>query len=419
MHAFNIALATVGLLILVLGLFSGLIKNRLYLSEPLLALVFGLLMGPAGFNLLQLSAWGNPLTILEQAARLTLGLTLVGTALRLPDRYFFEQWRSIATLLTFGMLSMWLISGFLVYWLLDVPVWSALLLGAVVTPTDPVLASAIVTGKVAEENIPARVRHLLSAEAGANDGLAFLLVAFPLLCLTRSPGEALHHWVTRSLLREVLLAVVVGVGIGYAAGRLQQWIQRVFARDLDYTSLMTVALALSVSVLGVVPLLGGNGILATFAAGVAFNSIVHGQHAADQERIQEQVKRFFDLPVFVLLGSTLPWSEWQALGWNGVLLAGAILLLRRMPALLVLRRVIGQFHNAREALLTGWFGPIGIAALFYATLAVRQTEDDLVWVVGSLLICASIVAHGISATPLTKWWGRQQQLHQESPQQEK
>jgi NhaP-type Na+/H+ or K+/H+ antiporter len=70
-------------------------------------------------------------------------------------------------------------------------------------------------------------------------------------------------------------------------------------------------------------------------------------------------------------------------------------------------------------LLTGWFGPIGIAALFYATLAVRQTEDDLIWVVGSLLICASIVAHGISATPLTKWWGRQQQLHQESPQQEK
>jgi NhaP-type Na+/H+ or K+/H+ antiporter len=231
---------------------------------------------------------------------------LVSTALRLPDRYFFEQWRSIATLLTFGMLSMWLISGILVYWLLDVSIWSALLLGAVVTPTDPVQASAIVTGKVAEENIPARVRHLLSAEAGANDGLAFLLVAFLPPCLTRSPGEALHHWVTRSLLGEILLAVVVGVGIGYAAGRLQQWIQRVFAHDLDYSSLMTVALALSLSVLGVVELLGGNGILVTFAAGIAFNSIVHGQHEADQERIQEQVKRFFDLPVFILLGSTLP-----------------------------------------------------------------------------------------------------------------
>jgi NhaP-type Na+/H+ or K+/H+ antiporter len=172
---------------------------------------------------------------------------------------------------------------------------------------------------------------------------------------------------------------------------------------------MTIALALSLSVLGIVKLLESDGILATFAAGIAFNSLVRGQHEAHQERVQEQVKRFFDLPIFVLLGIALPWSEWQALGWRGVVLAGAVLLLRRMPALLVWQHAIGQLHHTREALLAGWFGPIGIAALFYATLAVRKAGYDLVWNVGSLIICTSIVAHGVSATPLTKWWGHRYQ----------
>lgn len=92
------------------------------------------------------------------------------------------------------MLAMWVVSSGLVYWLMDVDFWVAVLIGAVVTPTDPVLASTIVTGTFAEEHLPGHVRHLLSAESGINDGLAYPFVFLPLLLLTRPPGEAVFRW---------------------------------------------------------------------------------------------------------------------------------------------------------------------------------------------------------------------------------
>jgi NhaP-type Na+/H+ or K+/H+ antiporter len=281
----------------------------------------------------------------------------------------------------------------------------ALLIGAVVTPTDPVVASSIVTGDLAEENIPGRVRHILSAESGSNDGLAFPLVMLPLLFLTRPEG-ALTHWLSYTLLWEVLGAVVLGAAIGYAAGHAQRWARQTFQDKMERTSLLTITLALSLCVLGLVKLLGSDGILAVFAAGLALNMVVQRQEEARQERTQEVVKRFFDLPVFVLLGIALPWQQWLDLGWNGLLLVVAILLLRRLPVVLLLYRAVGQLPRLRDALFTGWFGPVGVAALFYAALAVHETNNNLIWVVGSLVICSSLLVHGLSATPLTMLYGR-------------
>jgi NhaP-type Na+/H+ or K+/H+ antiporter len=143
--------------------------------------------------------------------------------------------------------------------------------------------------------------------------------------------------------------------------------------------------------------------------------VVQKQEEARQERTQEVVKRFFDLPVFVLLGMALPWQQWFSLGWSGLLLVAALLLLRRLPIVLLLYRAVGELPRLRDALFTGWFGPIGVAALFYATLAVHETAADIVWVVGSLVICSSLVVHGLSATPLTLLYGRVAQ-HDESQQ---
>jgi NhaP-type Na+/H+ or K+/H+ antiporter len=134
----------------------------------------------------------------------------MGVAMRLPNRYIFRQWKSVAVMLGLVMPLMWLVSELLSFWLLPIgSLWVALLIGAVVTPTDPVVASSIVTGDLAEENIPGHVRHILSAESGSNDGLAFPLVMLPILFLTRPEG-ALTHWLTYTLLWEVLAAVLIG-----------------------------------------------------------------------------------------------------------------------------------------------------------------------------------------------------------------
>ncbi len=401
------ALAAVGGLLLMLGMLAGLIKDRLYFSEPLVALLFGVLIGPGVLGLLDLDSWGNQELIVEEAARLTLAIAVMGVALRLPEGYPLRHLRTMAVLLGILMPLMWLASGILAYLILGLPFLVALLLGAVVTPTDPVVANSILTGGLAERNLPERTRHVLSAESGANDGLAYLLVFWPILFLARPPGEALFHWLIHTLLWEVVAAVVLGALIGYVAGLLLGWAQA--KQTTEHTSLLTVGLALALTVLGAIELAGSDGILAVFAAGIAFSMVVRPHREEQQERVQEAIRRFFDLPVFVLLGMVLPWEGWLELGWEGLVLVLAVLLLRRLPAVLTLSPLMGQVRGKGDTLFLGWFGPIGIAALYYAALALREVGNEEIWWAGSLIICASILAHGVAATPFTKLYGRRYQ----------
>ncbi len=401
----NIALLTLGGLVLGLGLLSGWLKERLFLSDPLIALIVGVLLSPSVFGLIDLAHWGKPEMILEQGSRLAIAIQVMGVALRLPKAYPFTHWRILAVLLGLLMPLMWLISGLLVYLLLGLPLWVAMLVGAVITPTDPVVSTSVVTGKVAEQNLPERIRHSISAESGANDGLAYPFVLLPILILTKPPQEALLHWLTKTLLWEVGAAVVMGALIGYLAGRLLRWAET--KQTLEKQSFLAYTVALSLAVLGLVRLLGSDGILAVFAAGIAFDMVVGGRDRSEEENVQEAVDRFFTLYIFVLLGLYLPWQQWFELGWKGVLLVVAILLLRRLPAVLLLRPLLGRLRGMQDALFLGWFGPIGVAALFYAFLSVRQAGVEEPWIIGSLVICASILVHGCTAVPLAKLYAKQ------------
>ena len=160
---------------------------------------------------------------MEQGARLAIAIQVMGVALRLPKGYPFKNWRILAVLLGPIMLIMWLVSGLLVYLIFGLPFWEAMLVGAVITPTDPVVSTSVVTGKVAEENLPERIRNSLSTESGANDGLAYPLVLLPILILTKTPTEALSEWLIPVLLWEVGAAILMGALIGYIADRLLVW----------------------------------------------------------------------------------------------------------------------------------------------------------------------------------------------------
>jgi NhaP-type Na+/H+ or K+/H+ antiporter len=239
---------------------------------------------------------GNETLILEEAALLTLGIALVGVALRLPVGYASSNWRLLVVLLGILMPLMWIVSGLLVYLILGLPFWVAVLIGAIITPTDPVVASSIVAGGVAERNLPSSLRCAISAESGFNDGLALPFVVLPVLVLTEPPGEVLGHWLTHTVLLEMV---------------------------------------------------------------------------------------------------------------GGLLLVAAVLVLRRLPAVLALRPLLGPLRSkGKDVLFLGWFGPIGAAALYYAAFSYRETGIEAAWTVGSLVICASVLVHGITATPLTKLYGR-------------
>jgi sodium/hydrogen antiporter len=400
-----VSLAAVGGLLLLLGMLGGVLKERTPVSEPLVALLAGVLIGPAALGLLDLAGLGDQTVILEEAALVTLGIALVGVALRLPVGYASTHWRLLVVLLGVVMPLMWLAGGFLAYLILGLPFWVAVLVGAIVTPTDPVVASSIVAGGVAERNLPAKLRHAISAESGFNDGLALPFVALPVLVLTEPPGEALTHWLTHTILLEITAGAAVAAIMGYAAGKTLRWAEA--NETMERTSLLTISLALSLTVLGVTELLHLNGVLAAFVAGVVFNWAGSSAAKESQEDIQEAISRFFDLPIFVLLGMALPWEGWLELGWKGPVLVVAVLLLRRLPAVLALRPFLAPLRsNTKDVLFLGWFGPIGAAALYYAAFSLRETGIEEVWVVGSLIICASVLVHGVTATPLTKLYGK-------------
>ncbi len=114
--------------------------------------------------------------------------------------------------------------------------------------------------------------------------------------------------------------------------------------------------------------------------------------------IDEAVNRFLVLPLFVALGVVLPWSSWAELGWGGPVLVVAVLLLRRLPIVWLLRRPLGL--GSADAVFLGWFGPIGVSALFYLAMeAERLAVDPVVLAAGSLVVAASTVVHGVTSAP--------------------
>lgn len=403
MEQLNIALATVGVVVLGLGLCSRPL-NRSVVPLPVAAFFVGILLGPVGMGTLDPAAWAYPDKILEETARLTLGISLMGIALRIPRRYPLQHWRTFLVLLGVGMPLMFLISSLLAYWTLGIPFLLALLVGAAICPTDPVVASSIVTGKLAEDTLPGRFRHTLSFESGANDGLAFPFVLLPLLLLEYTAANAWSQWLFVVVLWQTLGAVAFGVFLGWLAGLALNLAEKKAA--IDHPSFLAVTLALTVGTLGLGKLVGMDSILAVFAAGVAFDQVVGGKDRAVEGNIQESINLFFTLPAFVLFGVMIPLEGWLALGWPGLALAVLVLLLRRLPVLLLLRPLLPVWRDYRMAVTAGYFGPIGISAVFYGMMILNKSGQEIAWTAGSLVVCASILGHGVTAAPAARLYHR-------------
>ena len=403
MKDFSVIVTLLGGMVLLLALASKRLSES-PLPPTVLALAFGIVVGPEVLGLVELADLGSEATIREKVARLTLGIALVGVALRVPREYPRRNWRGMALLIGLGMVLMWAVSTALVYLILALPFWLAALIGAIVTATDPVAATPIVTGSVAKENIPERIRHAISFESGANDGLSYLFVFLPFLMLTRPADEALSRWVLETLLWQVGAATVLGLLMGYLAGKLLRWAVDAGTIQDDWRLIYTVALGLAA--VGAGRLIGSDEVLVVFAAGAAFVQVVSADEREEEDRGQEAVNRFFAVPVFAVLGITIPWEGWHSLGWRGVLLAAAILLLRRPPVLLLLRPLIPSVRTVPEALFMGWFGPVAVAAIYYASLMEHRVARPVVWHAVSLVVCASVLAHGMSGAPLTRLFGR-------------
>lgn len=386
----HLGYAVVGTLAVALAAVSAKIRD-LPLSGPLLALLLGIAVGPQALDLIAITDSARPGLLLE-VSRILLAVSLIGVALRFPTRRLRPVLTPTAVLVTAGMVGMAALSAGLAWLVLGLPPALALLLGACITPTDPVLASSVVSGKHAEEHLPARTRQLVSTESGANDGLALPLV---LLGIAVVLGDSIGKAAVQGGY-QIAVGAAVGVVAGVAAGRALAGAED--KSDIDRGSALVLTLLLAVAVLGVARLLKADGVLAVFVAGLTYNFCVADDETGVQDTVDEAVNRYLVLPIFLLLGVLLPWSAWRDLGAAAVVFPVLVLLLRRPPVLLVLARPLGL--RLRDAVFLGWFGPIGVSALFYLALSADEgVVDSRLWAAGSLVVAASTLAHGVTAAP--------------------
>jgi NhaP-type Na+/H+ or K+/H+ antiporter len=291
-------------------------------------------------------------------------------------------------------------------WWLGLPLWSALLVSAILTPTDPIVSTPIVSGEIADKELPPWVQQGISAESGANDGLGFIFVALPVYILTMGGHDAWTHWLVHGWLWELGVAAIVGIASGWLAGKLLNW--DVQHNEIERTGYLGFTLALPIVVMTLTRLLEADGILAAFLAGVVLDQLISDDHQEHQEEIQEAINKFLTVTIFMLLGAFLPWKEWAELGWDTAAALAGILILRRAITIVLIRRILRPSMRRDETLFLSWFAPIGIAALYYVVWAEDQTGDRSLWPIISLAITLSVVLHGITATPFSRWLGREE-----------
>ncbi|RWZ51208.1 sodium:proton exchanger [Labedella phragmitis] len=392
----NLPLALFAGIVLALSACSSVLQ-RASLPGPVMALGLGVLVGPFALGVVQLEEFGIPTgTLLEESARLTLGIGLAGVALRLPHGYWHSNPRWLLVILGLGMPLMLAVATGVLWAGLGLPLLVALLIGAILTPTDPVVTTPVVSGSLATRRIPDRVRFNLSSESGVNDGLGYAFVMLPVLLLT-APDNAWQDFALTVLVREVLGAAVFGLVVGYGAGKLF-----VVARNrglMEESSYLGFIVPLGLAVLGAGRLLGTDAILAVFIAAAVFGQIIPQTDEKQEGTIDDVVNRFFLLPIFLLIGLALPIDEWVERGWIAVVVVVGAVVLRRFIALWVVRPLLRRVHSRPETLFLSWFGPIGVSALFYATLAERLTGLRDVFVYTLLAITVSVVLHGVSTAP--------------------
>lgn len=402
--------------ILLFGLVSLFVKERLYLTESLVATLVGVLMGPHGFGVVDPQRWFDTRFhyFLSEAARIVIGLQVMAVGVSVPGEFLRKHWSSILMMLGPVMAFMWAVSAMSVHYALGLPWLESLIIAACITPTDPVLAHSVIKGKFAERYIPTRLRNLLAVESGANDGLGFPFMMLPIwLILKReSPGSALLHWALHTWVWEIFGSIVVGCICGFTA----RWLLRAsIARKLiDKESFLVFTIALTLFVSGLVALMASDDLFAIFVAGNVFAWDEKFAEAYDDSHISEVIDMIFNISFFVFFGSIIPWGAFVGgpFGLSRLMLCAAlVLLLRRLPVVMVLRGWIGSLGSRKEAFFAGWFGPMGVGALFFAVQARTIFQNnpgasiepgflDDIFTVVCFIVLSSILIHGITV-PLT------------------
>ena len=390
-------LASVAAALLAFGLISRKAEHSV-VTPPMVFVALGYLLSDHGLGWIEFGIDGS---VIHGLAELTLVLVLFTDASRIDLACLRREESLPLRLLGIG-LPLTALAGTALALLVfpGLGLWEAVLIAAILAPTDAALGQAVVSSPL----VPVRIRQSLNVESGLNDGIALpvVLVAAS-LAGAREEGGDLFHWLRFAGL-QLVLGPAVGVAVGYLGGRLIDratlagWINAAFQR-LSVLGLAAFAFAGA-------ELVGGNGFIAAFVAGLTLGNATRSACESLYD-FGEAEGQLLTLLVFLVLGGVM--VPMALPHWDGPAVAYAVLSLTVVRMLPVALSLLGTGLQPASLAFLGWFGPRGLASILFALLVVeegRLESGQVLLAIATLTVLLSTFAHGISAYPFARLYSR-------------
>jgi len=397
-EAYILGLLVIGGVLLTVGWGSEWIM-RLPLSYAILYLVMGVVLGPYGIGLIPLQP---SKAFIERFTEFVVIVSLYNCGLKINRPLKRHLWESTIRLIGLLMPLSILAVAAVGHWWVQLPWGAALLLGAVLSPTDPVLASEV---QLDHPEDPNELRFGLTSEGGLNDALAFPFVYFGLNWI-QYPN--LDTWFRQWVAIDLLWAIGVALAMGYGIARAGIWVNHQIrqARGLNDVMADLVAIGIILLTYGSTEVVNGYGFLAVFVAGyVVQQKGCYPDQRRSQHQFSTQIEKLLEIGAILLLGALLRIDQVTQFLPQALIVAGLLFFVIR-PVGAWVSTIGGHFHPGTR-LLFGWFGIRGIGSIYYLSYAVTHDLPEallapLRWIV-YLTVLLSIIIHGISATPLVNW----------------
>jgi sodium/hydrogen antiporter len=385
--SFAEALLILGFLLAIAAGLSGWLHGTV-LSISVLSLGAGVVL--ALLEVVEASPGSQTLLYLVELA---LILTLFADGLFVESELLQKHWGPAARALVIAMPLTLVLLALVGKAIFPELTWAeAFLLGAVLSPTDPVVTSAVVTST----RVPRTVRHTLNLESGLNDGLALPLVLFFLVLATAGGNAGVE---AAKLGGEAVVGALIGVVLAVVAGRLLPLLP---GGRMQPKYEGAYALGIGLAAFGLADVTYGNGLIAAFVAGIGLaasrQDIPHAFH-----EFNESVSAVFQIATFFVFGALVVATGWDDSVWTIVLFILFALFVARPVA--VLLSFIGVDMPGPHKLFIAWFGPKGVASMLFALFVLASTAADrmLIFDVAAFVILASILAHGLTDTVGARW----------------
>lgn len=333
----------------------------------------------------------------EVISEIVVIVVLFATGLRLDNISDWRRWAPTVRLLLITMPLTVAAIAVLGWGLAGMTVAGAVMLGAVLSPTDPVLAGDVQVGPPLEGR-EHPVRFTLTAEAGLNDGLAFPFVYLGLIIAAQGndPSEWLADWLLRDVLYRIIVGAAIGALTGWLLGRslFSSWGRAA----IEKSGPGVLALGAVLLSYGVVELAEGYGFIGAFTAGLMCRRVQEKHHFHKRlHAFSEAVEHVLTAVLLLLLGGILP-ALWPVLDWRHSLIGfGLLLVIRPLIGWLSL---LGSGMTSGDRLIVGFFGVRGIGSIYYVGYATGHMElvnEDQLWALVAYTIFASALLHGTSS----------------------